>query len=149
MKGIRFIELLRDWIVIAIGVFLAAHFVKGITYDNGTTLFLVVILLSIFNIFLKPVLVLITLPFIILTFGLMLWIINALLFMLAGWLVDGFYVDSFFAALMGALIVSLVTMMANALFKKRNGGDDDSGSSGSGRGWRRRGRDDRDDVIDI
>lgn len=122
MNSIKFIALLRDWVLIAIGIFIAAHIVDGITYDSQTTLLVVVLLLSIFNIFLKPILVLITLPFIILSFGLVLWFINALLFMLAGALVDGFHVESFGSALFGSLIVSLVTIMANILFgnDKRN-----------------------------
>lgn len=143
MGSIKFIELIRYWAIIAIGVFLAAHLVSGITYDSGTSLLVVVLLLSIFNIFLKPVLVLITLPFIILTFGLMIWVINALLFMLAGWLVDGFHVESFFSALMGALIVSLVAMMANALFGKGDRGRPSSSDNEPRPGSK------KDDVIDI
>lgn len=142
MNSTKFIELVRDWIVIAIGVFLAAHIVDGITYDSGSTLLVVVLLLSIFNIFLKPILLLITLPFIILTFGLMIWIINALLFMLVGALVDGFHVDSFSSALFGALIVSLVTIMANILF----------GGNGTGRPPSNKippSKTNKDDVIDI
>lgn len=138
MDSIRFIALLRDWIVIAIGIVLATHIVDGITYDTGTTLFVVVLLLSVFNIFLKPVLVLITLPFIILSLGLMLWVINALLFMLASALVDGFHVDSFSAALWGSLIVSLVAVMTNILF---------GNSPPSSR--TPRGGSNKDDVIDI
>lgn len=116
MNSAKFIDLVRYWIVIAIGIFLASNIVDGITYDSWTALIVVVILLSIFNIFLKPILLLLTLPFIILTFGLMIWIVNALLFMLAGSLVSGFHVESFSSALLGALVVSLVAIMANILF---------------------------------
>lgn len=136
-----FIDLVRYWIVIAIGVFLAAHIVDGITYDSGTTLLVVVLLLSILNIFLKPVLLLISLPFIILTFGLMIWIINALLFMLVSALVDGFHVDSFSSALLGSLIVSLVAIMSNILFGGGNNPRSPRRNSST--------KSDKDDVIDI
>lgn len=143
MDSVKFIGFLRDWVIIAIGVFVAAHVVDGITYDSGSALLVAVLLLSVFNIFLKPVLVLITLPLIVLTFGLLLWVINALLFLLAGSLVDGFHVDSFVSALWGALIVSLVAILANMLFGGRGNGR----SSSSGRGPSN--KSDRDDVIDI
>ena len=60
------------------------------------------------------------LPFIILTFGLGIWMINALLFLLVGNLVVGFTVDSFSDALAGALVVSLTGVVANLLFGKNN-----------------------------
>jgi hypothetical protein len=55
MNRATFIDLVRYWIVIAIGIFLAANIVDGISYDSGTALIVVVLLLSIFNIFLKPI----------------------------------------------------------------------------------------------
>ena len=61
-----FAQLLVRWLVLAVGVALAANFVPGISCDNGAALFTVVVLLSLFNAILKPVLVLFTLPFILL-----------------------------------------------------------------------------------
>lgn len=138
MKNFKFVDLLRDWLTIALGVLLAAHIVDGINYDSTLALVLVVILLSFFNMFLKPILVILSLPFIIVTFGLFLWIINALLFMLAGALIDGFYVESFTSAMLGALIVSLVAIACDILF----------GGPKRRRQSRAR-KHDKDDVIDI
>lgn len=92
---------------------LAAFTSSGIDFDRGTTLILVVFLLSLFNLILKPLLVLFTLPFIIFTLGFGLWIINALLLLLVSELVPGFYVDSFLSALWGSFVVSMTSLITN------------------------------------
>ncbi len=101
------------WALIALGVIIAAHTSSGIDYDRGVTLIIVVLLLSFFNLILKPLLVLFTLPFIIVTLGFGLWIINAFLFLLVSELVPGFYVESYLSALWGAFVVSMTSLMAN------------------------------------
>jgi putative membrane protein len=111
------INLLVRWSVLALGVALAAKIVSGISYKDGTTLLVVVLLLSFFNAILKPLLVLFTLPFIVLTLGIGVLIINALLFLWVGKLVDGFYVANFWSALWGALIVSITNLVLNNLFR--------------------------------
>jgi putative membrane protein len=77
----------------------------------------VVLLLSFFNLFLKPLLVLFTLPFILLTMGLGLIVINALLFLFVGWLVEGFYVASFWSALGGACVVSVTNFVMSRMLR--------------------------------
>jgi putative membrane protein len=111
------INLLLRWSVLALGVALAARIVPGISYTDGATLFWVVVLLSFFNAILKPLLVLFTLPFILLTMGVGMLVINALLFLWVGRLVEGFKVDGFWSALMGALIVSVTNIVINALLR--------------------------------
>lgn len=115
MRKNFFVSLIQNWLLIALGVLIAAHVVNGISYDTGWTLFIAVILLSAFNTFIKPILVLITLPLIILTFGIGLWFINALLFMFVSKLVSGFVVESFTAAMWGSLIVSIVAIVVNLI----------------------------------
>jgi len=110
--------LFKSWLLIALGVLIASHIFDGIHYTSTSALIVAVLLLSLCNVFLKPLLMLFALPFIILTFGLGIWIINALLFLLVGNLVDGFVVDSFGYALAGALVVSLTGAAANVLFGK-------------------------------
>ncbi|HZP59118.1 MAG TPA: phage holin family protein [Opitutaceae bacterium] len=107
------------WLVLALGVALAAHIVPGIHYDDGGTLLAVVLLLSFFNAILRPLLVLFTLPFIILTLGLGMIVINALLFLLAGRLVGGFHVAGFWSAIGGALIVSVTNLIMSRLLGKK------------------------------
>jgi putative membrane protein len=112
-----FVNLLVRWLVLALGVVLSTKIVPGISYDSGATLALVVLVLSFFNAVLKPLLLLFTLPFIILSLGVGVWIINALLFYFVGRLVDGFQVAGFWAALWGALIVSVTNLVLSRLLK--------------------------------
>ena len=115
LPGVRkrhpFVTLLVRWGINALGVLLAARLVKGIDYDGGTSLVIVVVVLGLFNAFLKPLLVLLALPFVVLTLGFGILFINAFLFLLAGRLVEGFHVDSFMHAFFGALIVSVVNLL--------------------------------------
>jgi putative membrane protein len=106
-----FVNLLVRWLILALGVVLAEKLVPGIYCDNSLTLVVVVLLLSFLNVVLKPLLVLFTLPFIVLSLGLGIWVINAGLFYLVGRLVDGFHVAGFGSALLGALIVSVTNMV--------------------------------------
>ena len=74
--------------------------------------------LALLNGFVRPLLVLLTLPVTILTLGLFLFVINALMFLAAGELVSGFHVQSFWAALLGSLVVSVVSYIASAALAK-------------------------------
>jgi putative membrane protein len=112
------IQLLVRWLVLALGVTLATKLVSGITCDTGATLFWVVVLLSFFNAILKPLLVLFTLPFILLTLGLGVVVINALLFLFVGRLVDGFHVAGFWPALWGSLVVSVTNMVMSGFMRR-------------------------------
>ena len=106
-----FLQLLVRWLVLALGVTLATKLVDGITCDSTPTLIVVVLLLSFFNAILKPLLVLFTLPFIVLTLGLGVVVINALLFLFVGRLVDGFHVAGFWPAVWGALVVRVTNLV--------------------------------------
>ena len=137
-----FVNMLVRWLILAAGVILSTKIVPGISYDTGTTLAVVVVVLSFFNAVLKPLMLLFTLPFIVLTLGIGIWIINAILFYFVGRLVDGFHVATFGAALLGALIVSLTNMVLSRMLKPpRPPGP--PGPSSSSRPAK------RDDVIDI
>jgi putative membrane protein len=103
---------LRNALVLAAGVFLAALLVPGIEYDdNWSVLAKVVLVLALFNLVIKPILVLFALPFIMITLGIGLWLINAAILYWVGRLVEGFSVSSFWAALGGALVISVANMM--------------------------------------
>jgi putative membrane protein len=113
-----FNQLFKRWLLIAVGVFIASYTASGIHYDSLGVLVVAVLLLSVFNVFLKPLLMLFSLPFIVLTFGLGVWVINALLFLFVSAIVQGFYVDTFMSALWGALVLSVTSAVANVLFAK-------------------------------
>jgi putative membrane protein len=112
-------ELLVRWAILAAGVALSAWLVPGITCDSGLTLLVVVVLLSLFNAILKPLLVVFTLPFVVLTLGLGIWLINACLLLAVAKLVEGFHVRDFWAALWGALIISATTVVLSGLLSAR------------------------------
>lgn len=90
----------------AIGVVLLAYFLPGVRVESFTTAVIVAAVLAFFNAVLKPVLVVLTIPVTIVTLGLFLLVINALLIELAAFTVDGFYVDGFWWALLFSLILS-------------------------------------------
>tara|TARA_B110000285_G_scaffold233472_1_gene307361 strand:+ start:3837 stop:4322 length:486 start_codon:yes stop_codon:yes gene_type:complete len=113
-------QMLKSWVIVAFGVLIASNTASGIHYDSREALIIVVILLSACNVFLKPLLMLFSLPFIILTFGIGIWVINALLFLFVAALVSGFHIDSFGSALWGALVVSITSGVATLLFGSPN-----------------------------
>ena len=134
------LDILKSWVFIALGVGIASHIVPGISYDDGLTLLFVVVLLSALNAFIKPIIVLFTLPFIVITLGLGLILINGLLFILVSKMVSGFTVETFWSALFGSIVVSAVSMFANFMigcFKKKN------------KQKHRQSKDNDDDIIDI
>ena len=109
-------QILRGLISTILAIPIAAYTSSGIHYDNAGTFAIAVLLLGVFNIVLKPLLMLFSLPFILLTFGLGIWIINAALFYLVAYVVDGFYVESFLSALWGAFVLSVINLIATALW---------------------------------
>jgi len=113
------VNLILRWAVLALGVAISAKVVPGIACDDAGTLLVVVVLLSFFNAFLKPLLLLFTLPFVLLSLGFGVWLINALLFLAVSRLVTGFYVHGFWAALWGALIVSVTNFVVSMLLRTK------------------------------
>jgi putative membrane protein len=109
------LQLLLRWAILALGVVLATKLIPGIECRDGMSLVAVVVLLSFFNAIVKPLLVSFTLPFILPTMGLGLVLINALLFLFVGKLVDGFHVAGFWTAVGGALVVSVTNWIVSAL----------------------------------
>lgn len=101
--------------LIALGVLIAAHTSKGIHYDGIVSLGLVAGLMSVFNAVIRPILVLFTLPFILLSFGLGLILINALLIKSVGFLVPGFYVESWLSAIWAAIVIGMTSLFVNVI----------------------------------
>ena len=94
-------------LVTAILVILIANFMEGVSVDSFATSIVVAIVLGLLNLFVKPILVLFTLPVTLVTFGLFLLVINALLIMLCNNLVNGFSVANFWYALLFSILLSL------------------------------------------
>lgn len=95
-------------IVTAFLVMILAYFLPGVHVDGFVTALIVAIVLGLLNLFVKPILVLLTLPVTILTLGLFLLVINAVVIILCDYIVGGFEVSSFLTALLFSLILSIV-----------------------------------------
>lgn len=100
-------------------VILLAHFMPGVHVDNFITAVIVALVLGLLNIFIKPILVLFTLPATIFTLGLFLLVINAIIIMLCDELVAGFEVDGFWRALLFSLVLSFCQSLVSGLSGKK------------------------------
>ena len=106
-------------LIIGLGIWLAAYLVPGVHAKSAGALLWAAIALGLINAFVRPVLVLLTLPFTILTLGLFLLLLNAAMLNLAGWFVDGFEVEGFWSAVFGAILVSLVSGLCSRFIGPR------------------------------
>jgi putative membrane protein len=98
----------------AFGLWVAQSLVSGISIEGTSTLILAAFLLGIVNAVVRPIFVLLTLPLTLLTLGLFLLVVNALMLELVAALVPGFHVASFGSALLGSIVVSIVSWAASA-----------------------------------
>ncbi|HON59536.1 MAG TPA: phage holin family protein [Smithella sp.] len=106
--------LVTRWLVITAAILIASYLVPGISVDALSTAVIAACVLGVINVFIRPVVVLLTLPLSVLTLGLFYFFINAFLLKLAAYFVPGFEVSGFFSALFGSLIISIVTSLANS-----------------------------------
>ena len=103
--------MVKRGLISSLGVVTGSYLLDGIDYADSGSLFLAVVLLGVFLALLKPLLVLLALPFVVVTLGLGILFINALLYLLVGNLLEGFTVDSFGTAFFGALIVTFFNVI--------------------------------------
>ena len=118
-------KLLLRWLINGVALYVAAELVPGIHADGGwQVLLLMALIFGLVNALIRPILKLLTCPLIMLTLGLFTLVINALMLMLASWLGRqlglGFYVAGFWSAVLGALVISVVSFVLTMLI-----GDDD------------------------
>jgi putative membrane protein len=109
------------WLVTSIAVMVAAKIVPGIRYDAPAWLFLAALLLGFLNAFVRPVLLILSAPLILLTLGFFILIINGLLLLWVPTFVPGFHVDSFGSAFWGAIVVGIVSWILSAFFRGTDG----------------------------
>ena len=100
-------------LITGIAVFLAVMIVPGLEVDSFSSGLAAVLVLTFLNLLVRPILFVLTLPLIILTMGLFLIVVNALLLEFTAYLVSGFSVTGFWPAVGGAVVISLVTMILN------------------------------------
>lgn len=104
-------------IISSLAVFLTAYLLPGVDVDGYVTAIWVAIVLALLNGFLKPLLIIFTIPVTIVTLGLFLLVINAAIILLADNFVDGFFVDGFWWALLFSLVLSVITSVMEGLGK--------------------------------
>jgi putative membrane protein len=109
------------WFVTTIAVFVATKLVPGIKCDPVEALLGASLLLGIINAFVRPVLMLLSLPFIIVTMGLFIFVVNALLLLLVSKIIPAFSVAGFWSAFFGAIIISLVSWILSSFFRTSDG----------------------------
>ncbi|HXE19965.1 phage holin family protein [Castellaniella sp. UC4442_H9] len=107
--------LLLVWILNAVALLIVAYILPGITVSSFGSALIAALVLGLLNAVVKPVLVLLTLPLTVVTLGLFLFVLNALVFWLAGSILRGFQVDGFWWAVIGAIVYSIVSTALTGL----------------------------------
>lgn len=111
----KFFVLFLNWLTAGLAIFITAYILPGVSLDGFTTALVLAIILAGINLIIKPIFIILTLPITVMTLGLFILVINALLVMLASWVIPGFEVRNFIWALVFGLVLSLVNAVFNAL----------------------------------
>jgi putative membrane protein len=109
-------KLILRWALNSFALFFVMKLISGIHIDRFQDLLLATLVIGLLNVFLKPIIVLLTLPVTVLTLGLFTLVINGLIFYLAAHLVPGFHVTGFGSAFLAAFLFSLFSFVLNMLF---------------------------------
>jgi len=110
-------KLILTWLLAACALLLVAYFYPGVQVQSFGSALIAAFVIGLFNMVLRPLLVILTLPVTIVTLGLFLFVINALLFWAAASVLDGFQVSGFWAALLGSVIYSAIMLVVNVALK--------------------------------
>jgi putative membrane protein len=107
------LEFFKRLVISALSLGVAASIIPGIVVDNWFNLFIAAFLLGLVNAFIRPLIVILTLPVTLITLGLFLLVINAAMLALVAWILPGFHVGSFGAAFMGWLLITTISWLAS------------------------------------
>ena len=110
-------RILLKWLINTLALLITAYVVKGIRVTGVSALFLAAALLGILNALIRPILIILTLPINIITLGLFTFIINAAMLWFVSLIIKGFVIQGFWPAVVGALIISLVSWFFNWLLR--------------------------------
>ena len=108
-------NMIARFLVNILALLLVAYLIPGIEVDGFYTALIVAVILGALNLFVKPILLLLTLPITLITLGLFAFVINALLFWFVPSFVEGFFVEGFLIALLGVVIMSIISGVGNKL----------------------------------
>lgn len=117
MKKKKELGLLTKLLVNTLSIFLAGYLLSGVYVESLGTALMVSVMLAILNVTVKPILILVTFPITVLSLGLFLVVINVIVFRIASGLIDGFYIDGFFWALLYSIVVSIVNSVLTEMSK--------------------------------
>ncbi len=110
-------RIILHWIILSVAVFATTYIVSGITLSPVIATALIVgACLTLFNMFIKPIISILTLPLNIVTLGLFSLVVNGLLFWFLGTVIKGFTVSTFLAAFVGAILVSVINWILKKVF---------------------------------
>lgn len=110
-------KLILTWLLAACALLVVAYLYPGVQVQSFTSALIAAAVIGLFNAVLRPILVILTLPVTVITLGLFLFVINALLFWAAASVLNGFRVDGFLAALLGSLIYSVLMLVVNTALR--------------------------------
>ncbi|CAG9175679.1 phage holin family protein [Cupriavidus respiraculi] len=108
-------RLLIVWVINAVSLFVLPYIVSSIQIRSFGAAMIAALVLGLVNTLIRPILVILTLPVTLLTLGLFIFVINALLFLFVGNLLAGFTVDGFWAALLGSILYSVISWLLSSL----------------------------------
>jgi putative membrane protein len=108
-------RLLLVWLINAVALLALPYLMSSIQVDSFVAALVAALVLGLINTFIRPLLILLTLPATLLTLGLFIFVINAFLFWLVGSFVEGFHVAGFWSALLGAIVYSIISWALSAL----------------------------------
>lgn len=108
-------RLLLVWLINALALLALPYLMSSITVDSFATALIAALILGLINTFIRPLLILLTLPATLLTLGLFIFVINGLLFWFAGSFIQGFHVAGFWSAFFGAILYSIISWALSAL----------------------------------
>jgi putative membrane protein len=113
--------LLANWLINALSLLAIPYLIPSVTIDSFTTALVVAVVLGLVNAVIRPILVILTLPVTVISLGLFVFVINALMFwMVASW-IEGFHVSGFWSAFGGALLYSVISWaLSTVLFQRKN-----------------------------
>lgn len=122
MSAERALVLAIRWLLLSFAVWVAAELVEGIRYDGWDSIFVFALVLGLLNLYVRPLISLLALPLTILTLGFFLIVLNAAYLGLASWIAGwfsgiNFHVDDFWAALLGAIVISVIGLVAGIFIK--------------------------------
>jgi len=109
------ISIIARWVLNALALYIVARILPGIHLSDFGSALVAVVIIGLVNVLIKPILFLLTLPVTFITFGLFAFVLNALMLMLASSLTPGFKIDGFGTALLGSILLSLVTTILHSL----------------------------------